>query len=164
MIKRSGGLSRLLPAALALAMLAGGHAALAGSGGAGAGQAGGDAAADAFFAGQTPQQVMATTLIGFTVVGSDDRAVGAVTDLIIGPDGRVDGVVIGVGGFLGVGEKKVAAPFSRLGIVRNGEGKIDRIRLDMSRDDLEKAPSFVTLAERRAKEKPARAGREGEGR
>ena len=40
--------------------------------------------------------------------------VGSIEDVVLGPDGRATAVVIGVGGFLGIGEKKVALPFDQV--------------------------------------------------
>lgn len=109
--------------------------------------------ATAFYSGQSGSQWMASKLIGATVVGADDKAVGAITDLVLGPAGATEGAVIGVGGFLGVGEKKVAVPFGKLEVVRGEDGKVDKIRVALSRDELEKAPTFVTLAEQKARAK-----------
>jgi len=58
---------------------------------------------------------LATNLIGETVYnGTGDNAenIGAVNDIVIGPDGAVQAVVVGVGGFLGIGEKNVAVNFA----------------------------------------------------
>ncbi|MGV2979794.1 PRC-barrel domain-containing protein [Camelimonas sp. ID_303_24] len=111
------------------------------------------APATAFYSGQSGSQWMASKLIGSTVVGADDKAVGAITDLVLGQTGATEGAVIGVGGFLGVGEKKVAVPFGKLEVVRGEDGKVDKIRVALSRDELEKAPTFVTLAEQKARAK-----------
>ncbi|MFD2678604.1 PRC-barrel domain-containing protein [Camelimonas lactis] len=117
------------------------------------------APATAFFSSQDGSQWMASKLIGATVVGADDKAVGAITDLMLGQNGATEGAVIGVGGFLGVGEKKVAVPFGKLEVMRGDDGKVDKVRVALSRDELEKAPTFVTLAEQKARAKasgPAR--------
>jgi sporulation protein YlmC with PRC-barrel domain len=62
------------------------------------------------------QQVMASRLIGTTVVSANNESIGDVNDVILDRGGQVAGVVIGVGGFLGIGEKDVAVPFSALEI------------------------------------------------
>src|SRR4051794_4921060 len=49
--------------------------------------------------------MMASNLIGSTVYSNNNENVGDINDIIIGNDGRVQGVVVGVGGFLGLGEK-----------------------------------------------------------
>jgi len=41
-----------------------------------------------------------------------DNKIGGVDDILIDKEGRVTVVIIGVGGFLGMGEKDVAVPFS----------------------------------------------------
>lgn len=58
---------------------------------------------------------LATNIIGETVyngVGDDAENIGNVSDIIIGPEGNIESVVIGVGGFLGIGQKNVALDYS----------------------------------------------------
>lgn len=60
---------------------------------------------------------LATSLIGENVYngpGNDAQNIGDVNDIIIGPDGQVKSVVVGVGGFLGIGEKNVEVEYSTL--------------------------------------------------
>ena len=64
-----------------------------------------------FEAEQSVQQWRAPKLIGVAVYGADGRQVGVVKDVLIGHDGVVQVVVIGVGGFLGLGAKDVGVPF-----------------------------------------------------
>ncbi|SFL19153.1 PRC-barrel domain-containing protein [Methylorubrum salsuginis] len=49
--------------------------------------------------------------VGVPVIGMDHVRVGEIEDLLIDGSGQIRAVVIGVGGFLGVGEKSVAVPF-----------------------------------------------------
>jgi hypothetical protein len=49
--------------------------------------------------------------------------------------------VIGVGGFLGIGEKNVAIPYSALAITADGNGK-RVIKVGLSRERLNNAPDF----------------------
>jgi sporulation protein YlmC with PRC-barrel domain len=53
-------------------------------------------------------------LIGVGVIGQDHVRVGTIEDVLTDAEGRIDTVVIGVGGFLGIGEKYVAVPFDLL--------------------------------------------------
>ena len=39
------------------------------------------------------------------------QSIGDINDLVVAEDGSIEAVVIGVGGFLGMGEKSVAVPF-----------------------------------------------------
>ena len=65
----------------------------------------------------------ADDVIGMTVVGRDNEAVGEVTDLLIAQDGTVDRAVVDVGGFLGFGSKSVAIDIAGLSIAE-GSGEI----------------------------------------
>jgi sporulation protein YlmC with PRC-barrel domain len=53
-------------------------------------------------------------LQGVDVIGSDITRIGEIEDVLVSRDGRAAGVLIGVGGFLGIGQKSVAVPFSSL--------------------------------------------------
>ena len=46
-----------------------------------------------------------------TVYDQSDNKIGEIMDVLLGRGGRVDGLIIGVGGFLGAGEKDVLVPF-----------------------------------------------------
>lgn len=57
---------------------------------------------------------LASNIIGETVyngTADDAQNIGKVNDVVIAPDGKVESVVIGVGGFLGIGEKNVAVTY-----------------------------------------------------
>lgn len=83
-------------------------------------------------------------LIGATVYGSDNASIGEVNDLLLASDGKVNGVVIGVGGFLGVGQKDVAVPFESLQIQRKqNSSSIDKITVTYTKDQLSNAPKFA---------------------
>lgn len=70
-----------------------------------------------FFKGLTASQYLASDrLIGAKVTNKDGQTVGTIDDLIISSGGQVEGVVMGVGGFLGVGEKKVGVRMGALKI------------------------------------------------
>jgi len=62
-----------------------------------------------FFKGQTASQYLAgEQLIGVKVLSKDGQTIGTISDLIVGSGDKIEGVILGVGGFLGVGEKKTA--------------------------------------------------------
>jgi sporulation protein YlmC with PRC-barrel domain len=71
--------------------------------------------ASPFFASQQPNQYLARDrLIGARVINKDGQTVGTIDDLIINSREQVEGVIMGVGGFLGVGEKKIGVRLSAL--------------------------------------------------
>lgn len=53
-------------------------------------------------------------LQGKAVYGSDGANIGEINDVLVSQDGSVNAVIIGVGGFLGIGEKDVAVNMSAL--------------------------------------------------
>ena len=83
-------------------------------------------------------------LIGATVYGSDNASIGEINDLVVASDGKINAAVIGVGGFLGVGEKNVAVPFDKLNVTRKpNSATIDKITVAFSKDELKNAPTFA---------------------
>jgi sporulation protein YlmC with PRC-barrel domain len=55
-------------------------------------------------------------LAGLDVYNNDEK-IGDINELIVGQDGKIEAVVIGVGGFLGIGEHNVALPFDQVKFV-----------------------------------------------
>ena len=87
---------------------------------------------------------LATEIIGRQVYSSqsdDAEHIGDINNLVIGDNGQVAAVVIGVGGFLGIGEKNVAVNYSELEWVV-AEDNTERYILPTSKEALEAAPDF----------------------
>jgi len=91
---------------------------------------------------QDENTILAKDLIGQTVYASDNTQVGSISDLVLSKDGKsVEGYVIGVGGFLGIGEKHIALKMDRVQASPGGEGGM-RVAIDAKKDELDKAPAF----------------------
>ncbi|MDO9060194.1 MAG: PRC-barrel domain-containing protein, partial [Bradyrhizobium sp.] len=56
-------------------------------------------------------------LVGLSVYNEANESLGSINDLLMDKSGNIKGVVIGVGGFLGVGEHLVALPFDKVKFV-----------------------------------------------
>ncbi|HZZ62993.1 MAG TPA: PRC-barrel domain-containing protein [Roseiarcus sp.] len=69
------------------------------------------AGAGQFIDKQPADEWRAPKLVGVDVYGADNKKIGTIKDLLMNHDGSVQAVVIGVGGFLGIGAKEVAVPF-----------------------------------------------------
>jgi len=82
-------------------------------------------------------QLRASKLIGASVYDPTDQKIGTVDELVLNPDGKVADVVIGVGGFLGAGEKRVAVPMADL-----KRGKNDHFVLAATKDSLKQMGNF----------------------
>ncbi len=64
-----------------------------------------------------PGQWRLSSFKGLNVYNQANEKVGDVRELIFRRDGQVAAAVIGVGGFLGVGEHSVAVPFDQIGFM-----------------------------------------------
>jgi len=88
---------------------------------------------------------LATRLIDQPVYssnGDDAEEIGNVTDLVFSENGEITAVIIGVGGFLGIGEKSVAVDFSELEFSLAADNT-ERWVLPTTADALNGAPDFV---------------------
>jgi putative membrane protein len=122
---------------------------------------------------QAPKDWSAQALIGRSVKNNDDETLGDINNVIVNEEGKVVAVTIGVGGFLGLGEKDVGVPFDALKFETAGEATKDsemapeatsaekkkadqasrfdsehanmEIVLNATRYQLEKAPQFLWL-------------------
>lgn len=74
------------------------------------------------------------------VYDQSENKIGDITDLELDRNGNITRAVIGVGGFLGVGEKEVAVPFADLKVA-NREGK-NWLMIDRSKEQLKDEPAF----------------------
>ncbi|WP_341937410.1 PRC-barrel domain-containing protein [Marinimicrobium sp. C2-29] len=93
------------------------------------------------YLGSVPTNGMqASHLIGAEINATGDDAVGSVTELIIDQDGQVVAVVVGVGGFLGMGKKNVAIGWDD--VKRSGGDEYPKLQVDLTREDLRSAPEF----------------------
>jgi hypothetical protein len=127
-----------------------------GSGGAGAPAAQGEtmpdttstAAAPAILDQQGGDHQLAEDYIGAKVVARSDEGledVGTVADLVFGPDDKIVGAVVDVGGFLGVGSKPVGLSWASLTQERS-EGEL-LLKTELTRQALEEAPEFKALGD-----------------
>lgn len=107
-------------------------------------------------------QWRASKLSGLNVYNNNNEKIGDIKEVLVDQSGRVDAVVIGVGGFLGMGEHEVAVPFSQLrwsnkpasnttgaGNTSNrnsaggrAQSSPDHAVLNMTKDQLKAAPEF----------------------
>lgn len=83
----------------------------------------------------------AEELIGSTVYSADDSDIGEVSDVVVSSAGKIESLVIDVGGFLGIGAKPVAVELSSLEVRRNENGD-PRIYTTQTQETLEAMPEF----------------------
>jgi sporulation protein YlmC with PRC-barrel domain len=56
----------------------------------------------------------ASKLVGLSVYNDKNESIGSINDMLADKNGKIVAVIIGVGGFLGVGEHLVAVPFEKV--------------------------------------------------
>ena len=96
-----------------------------------------------FIPEQNQSEVLGTDFVGTQIVSKDNQPLGKIANLVFDQSGHIELAVIGVGGFLGIGEKEVAVPFDSLksDVVNNKHV----FSVDLTKDQLKAAPTFKTL-------------------
>jgi sporulation protein YlmC with PRC-barrel domain len=74
------------------------------------------------------------------VYDSNNNKIGEIMDVLVEPSGQINAAIVGVGGFLGAGEKDVAVNFSS--IKSSMKNNKMYLTMDTSKDDLKKARGF----------------------
>lgn len=92
------------------------------------------------------EAVLVSIYFNRSVYNQEGERLGSVNDLLVSPDGSVVAAVIGVGGFLGIGEKEIAVPFAIARVARRDNSW--HLVIDASKDALQGAPSFEATGER----------------
>ncbi len=82
-------------------------------------------------------EMNAKQLVGKSVYNAAGDRIGEVDDVVVSKAGAQTAAVIGVGGFLGIGEKKVALPVNQLQVQDN---KI--VALGLSEDSAKRLPEY----------------------
>jgi PRC-barrel domain len=110
-----------------------------------------------FMMAQGADQLVFTRFKGVDVRGPDNASVGSVNDLLFDGTGKIMGVVVGVGGFLGIGAKNVAIDMSALDVVPAESGNNDinntpagstndpsnvKLKVAWTKDQLQDAPDL----------------------
>lgn len=69
--------------------------------------------------------------------------IGEINDIIVTANGQVSAVILGIGGFIGIGERDVSVPMSAISIVQEaGESDDFFLVVKSSKEELEAAPAF----------------------
>jgi len=103
---------------------------------------------------QRPDQWVFTKFKGTDVIGPDNASVGAVNDLLFDRMGKIVGMVVGVGGFLGIGAKNVAIDMGAFDVVPVDTSSASpsasiltdatsvKLKVAWTKDQLKEAPDF----------------------
>lgn len=81
-------------------------------------------------------------MLNKNVTNAANESVGDINDILISSDGKIAAVIVGVGGFLGLGEKDVALPFDQVVAARDADGNL-KLTTSMTKEALQSAPAYV---------------------
>ena len=105
-----------------------------------------------FIASQSQDQWVFSKFKGTDVLGPDNAHIGDVSDLLFDKNGRIAGVIVGVGGFLGIGEKYVAIDLSAFQVVpadvnsttasKSDDPSNIKMRVSLTKDQLKQAQYY----------------------
>jgi sporulation protein YlmC with PRC-barrel domain len=102
---------------------------------------------DLKFYSHQPSEMRASKLIGSKVRNTANENVGDINELIVDKDGKVVAAVVGVGGFLGIGEREVALDFKSLNIKYDPsamtESRAITVTVNATKDSLKAAPAWT---------------------
>ncbi|MCC2097058.1 MAG: PRC-barrel domain-containing protein [Hyphomicrobiales bacterium] len=97
---------------------------------------------DAAKAAVTGKQWRASKLIGHVVYSAKNENIGEINDLIVSADGKISHVILGVGGFLGLGERNVSVAMSDLNFAWDNDKDL-KITGDFTKESLGAMPAWT---------------------
>jgi hypothetical protein len=112
-----------------------------------------------FVASQSADQWVFSKFKGTDVLGPDNAHIGDINDLLFDKNGKIIAMIVGVGGFLGIGEKNVAIDLSAFQVVpadtgssttgagnrapnANADPTVVKLKVSWTKDQLMSAPDF----------------------
>lgn len=116
---------------------------------------------DAFIGEQDDSEMLAGNVIGSYVNDASGNSLGSVENLLIDENHEIRAVVVGVGGFLGIGTKAVAVDIDKIEQSRADDGTLE-LTLSASKEQLQNAPTFKTLIQKKAEQKAKERGQKAQ--
>jgi sporulation protein YlmC with PRC-barrel domain len=87
-------------------------------------------------------EMRASQMIGMAVYNANNERIGEINEILLDNTGKVAAVIIGVGGFLGLGERDVAVAFNGIQMAREEDGDL-RLTVNTTRETLTNAPAWT---------------------
>lgn len=111
-----------------------------------------------FIAAQSTDQWVFSKFKGTDVLGPDNAHIGNVNDMLFDKNGKILGLIVGVGGFLGIGEKNVAIDMTAFqpvppdtgsssggggaAMTRSDDPTMTKLKVTWTKEQLKNAPDF----------------------
>lgn len=77
-----------------------------------------------------------------SVYDPKDNKIGEIMDVLVDKSGKVTSLIVGVGGFLGAGEKDVSVPFDAVHVTDKNNNKWYLV-MNVTKDELKSASGFT---------------------
>ncbi|HET9904038.1 MAG TPA: PRC-barrel domain-containing protein [Xanthobacteraceae bacterium] len=104
---------------------------------------GASAQAPKFIASQGSDEMVSSKFKGADVLGPNNEHIGDVSDLLFTKEGQIKAYIVGVGGFLGIGEKNVAIdPSAFQPAADNNDPNDMKLKVSWTKEQLKDAPAF----------------------
>jgi sporulation protein YlmC with PRC-barrel domain len=83
----------------------------------------------------------ASNLMGLKVTNAANETIGDINEILFDNDGKIAAIVIGVGGFLGMGERHAAVEFGSVQLTRD-KSNAPLARVNVTKEQLKSAPEW----------------------
>jgi len=102
---------------------------------------------ETYLSSKPANSLRADELIGSDIKSrADGETIGSISDLVFDEKGQIVAVIVGVGGFLGLGEKDVAIAWDAVEHRMNEKGDGHEFTVSSTKDALKNAPEYKTEA------------------
>lgn len=85
---------------------------------------------------------LGSKVVGLDVYNHDNKNIGTIKDIAIGDNGQVNGYILSVGGFLGIGDHYVAVRPSAIDLNYNSSDNKWHAKMDANAGQLKSAPEY----------------------
>ena len=92
---------------------------------------------------QAKIQVKADTLTGKTLMDSAGKPMGEIESVIVDGNGHIVALIVGAGGYLGIGERDVAVDWNLIDLAN--DGKV--VKANLTKAQIENLPAYAQPAE-----------------
>lgn len=89
-----------------------------------------------------PKADLSSKVVGTEVYNNDNKSIGSIKDIAYNDNGRVNGYILSVGGFLGIGDHYVAVRPSAVNLSWNASTKKWNAKMNATADQLKSAPEY----------------------
>jgi hypothetical protein len=85
--------------------------------------------------------ITADDLQGASVYGTNNESVADVDEVLMTPEGKVERIVVNVGGFLGMGARSIAIDVNEVDIHKDADNDV-RVYIPMNEEELRQMPEY----------------------